>query len=145
MIRTAAAQIWFCNQHIQAPTKPMPERFQFQTIGGWIERLTALADIRTFLHGKADEAHARVPVVIGFAAGDSAGQPFLAVKAVTCGNDHIPATIPCQGSPQSFLNRLGAGGGPEDLLQALSTRPALQQTRKSPASFAFQNSDGVIG
>src|SRR5579864_2124204 len=104
MIRSAAAQIRLGNQRADFAAELRPELIQFPAIRRQVAWLAAQADIAAFGHWKADEAYARIAVVIGFAASDGASQALLTVKAVARGQDHGPVAVAGQGSPERLLN-----------------------------------------
>ena len=108
MIRAAASQIRLRNKDPQLPTILSPQALQLFAVRRRIKRLFTQADIRALRHRKANEAHARVAIVVGLASRDGASQSFFAMKTITSGNDHLSIPVPSQGGPERFLNRLRA-------------------------------------
>ncbi len=101
----------------------MKRALEFAPIRRGVERLAAQTDVGALGHGETDEAHARIALAVRFAAGDRAGESFLAVEAEARGEDHVAGSIAGQGRPECLLNRLGSRSRPHHLLQAFAARP----------------------
>src|SRR5262249_573680 len=130
--------------HAETTAELMTQRLQLALIRSWIERPIAQAHISTLLHGKADEAHAGIAVVIFFASSDGSRETLLAVKTVARGDDHLASRVACQGRPERFLDRLGAGSCPEHLLQAPASRTTLQEFDQTPAGINLDGRHRVV-
>ena len=138
MVGAAAAEVRLGDEHGQPPAELVQQGVQLAAVRRRVERPAALAHVGALGHREADEADARVAVVVGLAAGDGAGQALLAVEAVARGQDHVARPVARQGRPQRLLDRLGAGRGPQHLFQPLAAGPALQQSDQPARGLDFQ-------
>ena len=121
VVGAAAAEVRLGDEHAEASAELVEQGVQLPAIGGRVERPAAQADVGALGHREADEAHARVAVLVLLRAGHGAGQALLAVEAEARGDDDVPLLVASECGPQGFLDRFGAGGGPHHVLQALAT------------------------
>src|SRR5262249_41608306 len=144
VVRAAAAEVRLGDEHTEPAAELLQECFQLAAVGSQVDRRIALADVAALLAREADEADARVAVMVGLAAGHGPGESLLAVKAVARGDDHLARGIPGEGGPERLLNRLRARRRPEDLFQALAARLAAQELDQPLARLDLDAGDRVV-
>ncbi len=66
--------------------------------------MLVLRDVVDLGHWEADEADARVAVVIRLSAGDRAGKALFSVEAVPRGKNHVAFFVAVQAGPKGLLD-----------------------------------------
>src|SRR5262245_26280317 len=106
MVAPAATQIGLGDQAIHARSVFLPDLLQLRLVAREVRRPAHPGEVVNLLHWKADELHPRIPIPILLASRARAGQPFLAVEAVTRCQDEVTLLIPMQAGPERFLHGL---------------------------------------
>src|SRR6202451_772033 len=99
MVAAGRAQIRLCDEAARPRSDLLPQPVKLRLVWREVERFVIARDIVHFGPRKADEADARVAVMVGLAAAHRAGQPLLAVKAIPRRQNDVASRIALEARP----------------------------------------------
>ena len=89
MVAAASAEIRLGDQGPDGVPQFVPECFELFVVRRQVEFPTVAVGVVPVGHGEADESHAWIPVVVGFASGDGTGKSLLSMEPIAGGQDGV--------------------------------------------------------